>query len=92
MNQDGRFGFSKGLGNNRSRSVSFRKKAALVAASATLALVLMGCTLDDLLTPFGSGDIPFEQEQTTPTDIGAVDNSPTVPDDDSFIDADDLQF
>jgi hypothetical protein len=41
--------------------------------------------LDDLLAPF-AGDVPFEQDVTMPSEMGAVDNVPTVPDDDSAMD------
>lgn len=44
-----------------------------------------GCALDDLLAPF-AGDIPFEQDETKPSEMGAVDNIPTVPEDDSAMD------
>lgn len=64
------------------------KRVALVGIGVALIFGLMGCTLDDVLTPFGAGDIPFEEDQTASTDMGAVDNSATVPNDDSMDDMD----
>lgn len=58
------------------------KRAALAVITLALLLGSAGCALDDLMTPF-AGDIPFEQETTAPSEIGAVDNTPTVPEDDS---------
>ena len=59
---------------------SFRKWIALAVVGAALVLGLTGCALDDALAPLGIGDIPFDQEETAPTDMGAVDNPMTVPD------------
>lgn len=56
------------------------KRMVLVVMGAALMIGLMGCSLDDILTPFDSGEIPFEQGETAPTDMGAVDNPLTVPD------------
>ena len=59
---------------------SFRKWITLTVVGVALILGLTGCALDDALAPFGIGDVPFEQGQTAPTDMGAVDNPMTVPD------------
>ncbi len=62
------------------------KMAALVMIVAVLAVGSAGCELDDLQTPF-AGDIPFDQKQTVPPDMGVVDNTPTVPDSDTPLDS-----
>lgn len=61
------------------------KRAALTVIAVALVLGTTGCALDDLLAPF-AGDIPFEQDETKPSEMGAVDNIPTVPEDDSAMD------
>jgi hypothetical protein len=62
------------------------KRAALAVVAVALFLSLTGC--NDLLDPLGPLDIPFEQEPTKSTDMGAVDNKPTVPGDSDFDDMD----
>ena len=62
------------------------KRIAMAAVGTALVIGLAGCSLDDVLTPFGNWEIPFEQEQIAPTDMGAVDNPLTVPDE--YIDSD----
>ena len=84
MYRDNRQGFSHCKSSERDR---LWKRMVLVAMGAALIVGLMGCSLDDILTPFGSGEVPFEQEKTAPTDMGAVDNPLTVPDN-RFIDGD----
>lgn len=59
------------------------KRIAIVTIVAALVVGFAGCAMDDLLAPF-VGDVPFEQQQETPPEMGAVDNTPTVPDDDDF--------
>ena len=56
------------------------KRTALAAVVTALVVGLAGCSLGDVLAPFGNWEIPFEQEPTAPTDMGAVDNPLTVPD------------
>jgi hypothetical protein len=56
------------------------KRASLGVVVAVLIVGLTGCSLDDVLAPFGNWEIPFEQGETTPTDMGVVDNPLTVPD------------
>lgn len=70
------------------RSMPHRLIGILKGLTAAVLAVLMvigttGCALDDL-TSFFTGDVPFEQEQTTPPEMGAVDNRPTVADDAAF--------
>jgi hypothetical protein len=83
MNQDSRNHTFPKHGSSR-----LWKRIALGAAAILLMMGITGCALDDILTPVG-GDIPFEQEQTTPPEMGSVDNAPTVPDDSSFDNVDD---
>lgn len=78
---------SKDSGINR-LWVAVQKGTALVAIAVALIIGMTGCSLDDILLPIG-GDIPFEQEYTTPTEMGSVDNAPTVPDGSSFDNVDD---
>ena len=85
MNQNRRYHTSGEYGIDRFLRV-VRKGAALLAVAA-LTVGMTGCSLDDILMPIG-GEIPFEQEQTTPPEAGAVDNVPTVPGDLSFDDLD----
>lgn len=61
------------------------KRAILAVVAVALVLGTTGCALDDLLAPF-AGDIPFEQDETKSSEMGAVDNIPTVPEDDSAMD------
>ena len=61
------------------------KRGVLAAILLALVIGSTGCALDDLLAPF-AGDIPFEQDETMPSEMGAVDNIPTVPEDDSAMD------
>lgn len=79
MNRDSRFGSSNKTAMVRPW-VTVWKRTALAVIAAALVVGLVGCSLDDLLTPVG-GDIPFEKESTTPPEMGAVDNIPTVPED-----------
>ena len=65
-------------------------RGTLAAVALVLFLGLTGCA--DILEPLHAGDIPFEEEVTTPPDIGAVDNVPTVPVDNSFDGTDYLPF
>lgn len=78
----------KEFGGNRPQGEALWKRIAVATLAAVLVLGLMGCTVDDVLSPFGVGDIPFEEEQTTPPDMGAVDDRPTVPNDEDFDDID----
>ena len=77
MNRNSRYRHVKETGTGRSRAALW-KRMALTLTMVALVIGLLGCSLDDLLTPF-SGDIPFEQEPTKSSDMGAVDNTPTVP-------------
>lgn len=61
------------------------KRAALAVIAVALAIGSTGCALDDLLGHF-AGDIPFEQDAPDPSEMGAVDNFFTVPDDDRSAD------
>ena len=91
MSRNRKLGVLKPPQTTRTHSVTLWKKAALCTVSVALVLGLMGCDLNDLLTPFGGGEIPFEQTKpTSQRDMGAVDNIPTVPDHDSFLDNDDF--
>lgn len=81
MNKNFRHGSSEDCSKGRFWMAVWKRTALMVIVVA-LVIGFAGCSLDDLMTPF-TGDIPFEQEQTKPTDIGAVDNTPTVPNDDA---------
>ena len=83
MNQDSRNHTFPKHGSSR-----LWKPIALGVTATLLLMGLTGCALDDILMPVG-GDIPFEQEYTTPPEMGSVDNAPTVPDDSSFDNVDD---
>ena len=61
------------------------KRITLAVITVALLVGFSGCALEDLLAPF-AGDVPFEQDVTMPSEMGAVDNVPTVPDDDSAMD------
>ena len=87
MNQNSQYHVSDKSGTGRLWTVLW-KRAVPAFAAAALMVGLAGCSLDDLLMPIG-GDIPFEQSQTTPPEMGAVDNATTVPDDASFGEPDD---
>lgn len=63
----------------------------LAVMAVSLVSGLTGCALDDLVMPIG-GDIPFEQEQTTPPEMGAVDNNPRIPAEDVAVDRDQYDF
>jgi hypothetical protein len=63
------------------------KRAVLAIVAVAMVIGFAACSLDDLLMPIG-GDIPFEQETTTPPEMGAVDNIPTVPEDPGCDDVD----
>ena len=65
--------------------IALWKCIVLVLTLGSLIMGAVGCALDDFVTPV-AGDIPFEQEQSESHDIGAVDNTPTVPDDDAPLD------
>ena len=67
--------------------VTVRRIMALTAVVFVLTVGMTACSLDDLLMPMG-GEIPYEQQQTTPPDAGWADRTPTVPDDSSFDDND----
>ena len=61
-----------------------RWMVAVVACVLTIGLV--GCSLDDVFSPLNFDDIPFEEQQTAPTDLGVVDNRPGIPEDPDFDD------
>ena len=63
------------------------KRLALAATAVIMVIGIAGCALDDLTSGAG-GDVPFEQEQTTPREMDVLDNVPTVPDDAAFDDFD----
>ena len=65
--------------NANDKKSSFWKRLALGVTAGIFAMTLMGCSVDDVFAPFQFSDIPFDQEQTAPTDMGAVDNPLTVP-------------
>ena len=46
---------------------------ALIAG--VLVIGLMGCSVDDIFSNFNVGDVPFEEEHTSPTDMGVVDKA-----------------
>lgn len=77
MNRNSRYGFSKKTGIDRPQRIHW-KRVLLVGMVVILLIGLMGCSMDDLLTPF-TGDIPFEPESTAPSEMGSVDDTPTVP-------------
>lgn len=87
MNQHSGCGFSNKPGASCLWAVLWKRVVLTIIAMA-LAIGLAGCSVDDLLPPIG-GDIPFEQETTTPSEMGAVDNVPTVPEDPG---CDDVEF
>lgn len=64
------------------------KRVSVALIAGVLTIALMGCSLDDLFSSFNLNDLPFEEE-TTPTDMGVVDDRPVIPDDANF---DDLRY
>lgn len=84
MKQNSKKHFPEEPGMSRPCGQTLWKGVALVAVGAALILGLTGCDLNEVLMPFGAGDIPFEQYHTAPTDMGAVDDQPRVPNDDDF--------
>lgn len=62
------------------------KRVTLVIITGVLAIGLMGCSLEDIFSSFHVTDLPFEDDKTTPTDMGVVDDRPVIPDDSNFED------
>ena len=87
MNRDSRYHIS-----NESCSsglwATLRKRIALTVVASALMIGMAGCSLDDVMMPIG-GEIPFEKETTAPSEMGVVDNAPTVPRDGAFGNIDD---
>ena len=73
------------LGYKLAELIGQKRMGSAFAILLALVIGSTGCALDDLLAPF-AGDIPFEQDETMPSEMGAVDNIPTVPEDDSAMD------
>jgi len=72
---------------NRSYRIScLWKRWAVAVIACVLTIGLLGCSLDDILSPLNFGDIPFEEQPTAPTDMGVVDNRPGIPEDADFDD------
>lgn len=80
---------SKEPGRNRLWAVLW-KGTALAVIGMALFVGIAGCSLDDIVMPVG-GDIPFEENITTKPDMGAVDDVPTVPNDDFSFDGIDFR-
>ena len=72
---------------NRKNRVWRRLAVALLAG--ILAFGLMGCSVEDIFSGFNIGDVPFENPQNAPTDMGVVDDRPGIPEDPDF---DDLRY
>lgn len=62
------------------------KRVILVIIAGVLAIGLMGCNLEDIFSSFNVGDLPFEEDLSSPTDMGVVDDRPVVPDGSNFED------
>lgn len=74
--------------DRKDRMCCLWKRWAVAVIACVLTIGLMGCSLDDILSPLNFGDIPFEEQQNAPTDMGVVDDRPSIPED---VDFDDLR-
>lgn len=82
MNQDSRNGLSRGRGMGRFLTHLW-KRVTLTVIAAIMVLAVTGCDVDDYPSAY-AGDVPFEQGQTPPSEMGALDDTLTVPDDAAF--------
>ena len=86
MNHNSRNEVSQERGTGRLLASRW-KRVVLAALVLIMVIGSAGCALEDLTSGFG-GDVPFDQEQTKSSEIGALEDTPTVPDDAVFGDFD----